>query len=189
MKIFLSGFVLGVILRNKVTKLGIKVLTSGISTFYKLKKQKQIPKTICNWYYSSGVKNKLNTILLPDTITFIDLVKLYSLPIGDDSAFYIEYYIDTIKYINVYKIGDIINKSDFEIALRNKNIICCSIMVGNKNEYITKKFKMFLNKEFPLKYFYLFYNFDKNNEITVVFSNGINKLYTYKICFIFYTLI
>lgn len=65
---------------------------------------------------------------------------------------YTHYTYELKNYINVYKPTDIISNSDFvvsetELFKKYRSLICVTFQMDNKQMYITKYFKMFLNNK------------------------------------------
>ena len=66
-----------------------------------------------------------------------------------DIYLYFTYIDNSRKFINVYHDNDIISRDSFEIAsiFKFKNMICATVFINSKIEYITKYFKMFINNK------------------------------------------
>lgn len=83
-----------------------------------------------------------------------------------DNYIYIEYFIDSQKFINIYSNEQILKNTDFELKdteLKRKysNFICGAIKYGVGNEYISNYFRSFLNNEQLLTPELLLLNYDK----------------------------
>jgi hypothetical protein len=140
------------------------------------------------WEYSQEkncIKIKLEEPLLTNCLIqeFLDTLDL-DIPFFEsfcDLYLYIDYTINSKRYINVYEKGCTINLDDFKLhetslMTKYKNILWAIV---NKNIYITRYFKMFLNNRNPVTCemieLYSKYNFDKIklNDKTIVLNETI----------------
>jgi len=151
-KNFFTGFFLGIILKRSVIKLGI----NGLSILYNIKKNKTKNEKL-----SIEIFTKKNELLQKysvdkpiEYIPVIEYLTKWKIPFGDDCEvfMYITYFINEIKYINVYTKESIVTETDFELHKNDmySKIICVNFKNSKKTEYITKYFKSFLNNKNPL---------------------------------------
>ena len=105
-----------------------------------------------------------------------------------DIYLYINYKINSKKYVNIYKPSDEIHSNDFlNIINSTDNIICSSFEYSTptkvKFEYITNYLKMFLNNKTDVTPELLLLNYDKldipidNIELNVITVQSENKKY------------
>jgi len=96
---------------------------------------------------------------------------------------YINYNVDNKDFINIYKGGSIISHEDFvlkdtPLSRKYSNLICATAILSNKNEYITKYFKMFLNNaSLTPREIFMIYDKVKNLEykLSLVKANSIDN--------------
>jgi len=100
-----------------------------------------------------------------------------------DVYLYFTYIDNSQKFINVYSGDDTISRSSFELINQDykfKNMICATVTVNSKIEYITKYFKMFLNNK-SLTLETLLLNYDNINvnllnvELLITSNSSIQK--------------
>ena len=80
---------------------------------------------------------------------------------------YVTYYIDSIKFINVYTLNSFISQHDFKLIgspSEYDNILCGSLKHNNKTEYITNYLKLFYNNKCKLSPELILLNYDKLTE-------------------------
>lgn len=217
-KTFINGFVLGVILKDRLVNTLKSIIFNSIDFAYKIKNRNALTKTIhqdkishmyllfeitnedlfnqtfCNifqpgWKYfhhkkvlkiqlEDEIVDYLNTFFIKnDSISINDFYELkddkddnvltLDIPLFEvfsDISLFVEYYYSNQKFINVYTNDIDILKSDFiksECPLF-QDILCSSIKIKNKNEYITSYLKLFVNnKRTVLTPELLLLNYDK----------------------------
>ena len=155
---FFAGFVCGLLLKDKLSKLSIKLLTIGISEYYKYR-PKKINKYVQKIYgidlFVKGKTIKLDKEIVDYIndnfnnldITIKTLCDLKDIPIIENTYVYIHYTDDLKHYTNVYSLNDQIKENDFyfsekKIYSKYKNVIC----VLSGSEYVTANFKKYFNQ-------------------------------------------
>jgi len=100
-----------------------------------------------------------------------------------DIFIYINYFTNNKEYINIYQKDSIIDIFDFlehetELSKKHNSLICATLQVDEKNEYITKYFKMYLNNKIPINLNLMLLNYDKINtldaKLQLVYGKCIN---------------
>jgi len=241
-KLFLKGFVIGVLVKDKLLELINNIVFNTMDTVYKIQnktilnknhynsvitdiqfickiKNNELFKEVFNnrfqpgWKYFSE-KNILKIELDYDILFMlnkqlpvqksISVEEFYNLKDKDDSHFisldiplfkhigdiylFVEYYYDNRKYINVYDQEMNISYLDFKVNKEDllfNNIICSSVNIKNRNEYITNYLKLFNNNlKIALTPEIILINYDKvntdlkNTSLSLVMNKSI-KTYLY----------
>jgi hypothetical protein len=210
---FCSGFIAGIILKEKAGDLLLRGYSRALLWYHTLKRKNGPlkPKSLINdiyvlckikdlklfselfpngeiqpqWDYYKGkntIKIKVTNKLDDDIITCEDFLENTGLDIALFRQFselfvFVHYTVHEKEYINVYSVDDHIDIFDFKIKpikFNYTNLICVSINVHGKYEYITKYFKMFLNNELPVQVDLLLSYYDKLQTLSNVHLHIVN---------------
>jgi hypothetical protein len=109
--------------------------------------------------YSYSVDKLLNVSDVNNDFIIIQDIPYFQ-SIGD-IYLYFEYYINNVKYVNVYTNDDIINYNDFLTVNEQDNPIISAYIESSQGfTYLTNYLKMFENNKYDIKYELILFYYD-----------------------------